>query len=386
MTEAAAIPAVATPLAAAPPCAMDASVPAAPALPAELPFLTPSFLTPPFLTPPFLAVVIPVLYEEGYIEPCLRSLLPQLPPGRHEVLVMDGGSTDRTPAIVAALAREHPALRLVPNPRRIQSAACNLAARIADPRATVLLRADAHADYPPGFVASCLAALEQSGATSVVVPMRTVGVLPFQRAVAAAQNSRLGNGGSAHRGRGRSGPRSGPVEHGHHAAFRRDFFLRLGGYDERFTHNEDAEHDLRALAAGGRVWMCGDAPVTYFPRTTPQALWRQYLRHGAGRARTLLTHRRIPRPRQAVPLAVLAGTVGGLALSPLVPGLLALPVSYALLCLGWGVAASVRARDPALLGMALAAAIMHHAWAVGFLREGAAHLRRAAPLPVPSPA
>ncbi len=339
----------------------------APALPAE---------------PPFVTVVVPVLNEERYVEACLRSLLPQLPPGRHEVLVLDGGSTDRTPAVVAALAREHPALRLVPNPRRIQSAACNLAARIADPRSTVLLRADAHADYPSGFVAACLAALEGSGATSVVVPMRTVGVLPFQRAVAAAQNSRLGNGGSAHRGRGRSGP----VEHGHHAAFRRDFFLRLGGYDERFTHNEDAEHDLRAHAAGGRVWMCGDAPVTYFPRATPRALWRQYLRHGAGRARTLLTHRRIPRPRQLVPLGVLAGTSGGLALAPLEPGLLALPASYALLCVGWGVLASVRARDPALLGMGLAAAVMHHAWALGFLRECAVHARRPAPAPIPSPA
>ena len=131
----------------------------------------------------------------------------------------------------------------------------------------MLLRADAHADYPPGFVAAVTEALAQPGVTSVVVPMRTVGVTPFQRAVAAAQNSRLGNGGSAHRGGG--GP-SGPVEHGHHAAFDRDAFLRLGGYDERFTHNEDAEHDVRATRAGGLVWMCREAPVTYFPRATLQ--------------------------------------------------------------------------------------------------------------------
>lgn len=334
---------------------------------------------------PFIAVAVPVLNEAGYIERCLRSLLPQLPPGACEVLVLDGGSTDGTQAIVQDLAREHPCLRLVHNPRRIQSAACNLAARIADPRARVLLRADAHADYPPGFVAHVVDAMARTGATSVVVPMRTVGVTAFQRAVAAAQNSRLGNGGSTHRAGAAPQP-SGPVEHGHHAAFDRDFFLRLGGYDERFTHNEDAEHDVRALAAGGHIWMCREAPVTYFPRARPGSLARQYARHGAGRARTLLTHRLRPKPRQMAPLAVLCGTAGGVLLSPVLPLLLAIPLAYALLCLGWGALAALRRHDPALLAMGLAAALMHHGWAIGFLRECLSWMRRPAPAVVPSPA
>ena len=327
---------------------------------------------------PFLAVMVPVLNEAQYIERCLRSLLAQLPPDRCDVLVLDGGSTDATRAIVEAVRAEHPCVRLVDNPRRIQSAACNLAARIADPRARILLRADAHADYPPDFIERCVRALVQTGASSVVVPMQTVGVSRFQRAVAAAQNSRLGNGGSAHRGAGASGP----VEHGHHAAFDRDFFLRLGGYDERFTHNEDAEHDVRALAAGGRIWMCREAAITYFPRARPWSLARQYARHGAGRARTLLTHRLVPRPRQMAPIAVLAGTLGGTALAPAAPMLLAIPASYALICLAWGALAALRARDPALLAMGLAAALMHHGWAVGFLRECLSRLRPA-PAPVP---
>ncbi len=61
---------------------------------------------------------------------------------------MDGGSTDRTVEIAHSMSAIHPNLRVVPNPKRIQSAAINLAARIADPRATALLQADAHALYP----------------------------------------------------------------------------------------------------------------------------------------------------------------------------------------------------------------------------------------------
>ena len=76
--------------------------------------------------------------------------------------------------------------------------------------------------------------------------MRTKGTGLFQKATALAQNSRLGNGGSQHRegGAGRW------TDHGHHALMRLDAFRAVGGYDETFSHNEDAELDYR-LAAGG---------------------------------------------------------------------------------------------------------------------------------------
>jgi hypothetical protein len=37
------------------------------------------------------------------------------------------------------------------------------------------------------------------------------------------------------------------------AAFRMDTFRNCGGYDETFTHNEDAEFDCRQTRLGGRV-------------------------------------------------------------------------------------------------------------------------------------
>lgn len=333
-------------------------------------------------SPPFIAVAVPVLNEERYIGPCLDSLLAQWPHDRMQILVLDGGSTDGTAAVVATYAGRHACVTLMPNPVRLQSAACNLAARIADPRAKLLLRADAHASYPPGFVQGCLDAMQRTGATSVVVPMRTVpdpvadhvddlgaavrgaaAGAGTQRAIAAAQNSRLGNGGSAHR----SGGGSRWVEHGHHALFDRAFFQRVGGYDETFSHNEDAELDRRAQRAGGRIWMHADAPVAYYPRRDLASLFRQYVRHGRGRARTLLKHRARPRLRQVLPLFVLAGCLGGLLLTPLHPAFGLAPLGYALLCLGWGAARAGQDGDLALLAMGPAAMAMHLGWAIGFL-------------------
>jgi succinoglycan biosynthesis protein ExoA len=316
-------------------------------------------------TLPFVSIVVPTLNEEAYIEACLASLLGQWPNGSYEILVMDGGSTDRTRSIVATLSAKHPAVVLQHNPRRLQSVAMNLAASLASSRATILVRADAHAHYAPDFVQCCVSALLRNEATSVVVPMRTQ-ALPgagVQHAIAAAQSSRFGNGGAAHR----NGGASGFVEHGHHAAFDRAFFRSIGGYDEEFTHNEDAELDIRSIAAGGRIWMCTDASVTYFPRDRFGPLARQYFRHGAGRAKTLRKHHIKPRPRQLAPVVALAGCAAGLAGALFAPVAASLAFIYPASCLSWGLARAIRERDPRLIVGGLALMTMHMSWALGFL-------------------
>jgi succinoglycan biosynthesis protein ExoA len=314
---------------------------------------------------PATAIIVPTLNEEHYIVPCLSSLLAIRPDYVRQIIVVDGGSTDRTVELVQEVARAEPVVSVLHNPKRLQSAAVNLAARLAAPEVRALLRADAHAVYPPGFIETCIAALGVWRADSVVVPVHTVGVTGLQRAVAAAQNSRLGNGGSAHR----TGTAAGRyVEHGHHAAFDRDAFLRIGGYDETFSHNEDAEFDHRLCLSGGRIWMAEQA-VTYFPRRTFVSLAQQYRRNGAGRARTIKLHRMRPRLRQLMPLILLAASLGGLALMPESRWFGLVPLLYALCCLAWGIIGAIRTRDAWLLAMGPAAITMHMAWAVGFIRS-----------------
>jgi succinoglycan biosynthesis protein ExoA len=330
---------------------------------------------------PATAVIIPALNEERYIIPCLESLLADPPACLHQIIVVDGGSTDRTVELVRDMARRRPGLSLLHNPRRLQAAAVNLAAHAAAAEVGVLLRADAHCLYPPNFIHDCVAALVARNAASVVVPLRTEGRRGLQRAIAAAQNSRLGNGGAAHR----IGATDRYVEHGHHAAFDRAAFLRIGGYDETFSHNEDAEFDYRLTRAGGRIWMarCG---VRYFPRSSLWRLARQYLRHGAGRARTIRLHRMRPRLRQLLPLAMLLALLASLALIPLSPLFAAIPLGYLLVATLWGGVVAIRGRDPWLLAMGGACLVMHMAWAIGFLscwlRRPVRHRATAGPRPV----
>lgn len=325
----------------------------------------------------FVSIVMPALNEERHITDAIRSITPRDPDFDYEILVLDGGSRDGTARIVEDLARNDARIRLVNNPKRIQAAAVNLAARVADPRATILLRADCHAEYPQDFVATCLKAMTERDCASVVVPMLTVGVGCVQTAIAAAQNSRLGNGGSLHRLAGSSGY----VEHGHHAAIDRAAFLAVGGYAEDMKANEDAEFDRRLALSGRRIWLCGEATMKYFPRATIAGLARQYFAYGWGRATTCLRHGIKPRARQMAPVAALLATAFSLAGSLFDARFLLIALAYVAACVIWGVVDAARARNVCVALSGPMAIVMHMAWGSGFLTRLAVQRRPAAAAP-----
>jgi succinoglycan biosynthesis protein ExoA len=225
-----------------------------------------------------------------------------------------------------------------------------------------MIRCDAHSSYPPNFCRRLLETLERVDADAVVVPMDSYGESGLQRAIAWVSNSPIGTGGAAHR----AGRRSGFVDHGHHAAFRMDRFRRAGGYDETFSHNEDAELDCRQRALGARVYLDAEIRVGYQPRARLRDLWRQYFRYGAGRSRTARRHPGSLRLRQLAVPTHLAISLLALGVSPLFPAALAWPAFYLVVLGGTSIALAVRHRDVAGLWAGPAAAVMHTAWACGF--------------------
>jgi succinoglycan biosynthesis protein ExoA len=141
-------------------------------------------------------------------------------------------------------------------------------------------------------------------------------------------------------------------------------FRAVGGYDETFSHNEDAELDVRLRRAGYRIWMTPDPVYTYYPRRTVRALARQYFWFGHGRARTVLRHREANLRQLAVapvvPALLVAGLVprSRLARSPMVLWLVAvLAASHA---------TARTARPAEQAQVALAVGVMHGAWSAGF--------------------
>lgn len=316
--------------------------------------------------------VIPALNEAAHIEEVLSQLLTDTGDLALRIVVADGGSTDDTCRIVQRFALTHPNVLLIHNPARIQSSAVNSAVRRYGRDADVLVRADAHAIYPRGYCRKLVETLERVGAQAVVVPMDSLGETPFQRAVAWASDSPIGSGGSAHRG----GKRSGFVDHGHHAAFRMDAFRAAGGYDDSFTHNEDAELDCRQRALGARIYLDSDIRVGYRPRKGIGPLFWQYFKYGAGRSRTVRRHPTSLRLRQlAVPAHLLLSLAAPLLLPWTYWGLL-WPAAYLTVLALSSVLLAVRHRALCALWCGVAALVMHSAWALGFFAGFGQHRER----------
>jgi succinoglycan biosynthesis protein ExoA len=306
-------------------------------------------------------IVIPALNEAPVIARVIEQILADDGLVDPLVVVADGGSTDGTREIVARIAARDPRVKLMSNPGKLQSCGMNLAARLMGGERPWMVRVDAHADYPANYASTLIEEARRVGAHSVVVSMDTRGETWFQRAVAAAQNSVLGTGGSAHR----LASEGQWVDHGHHALFHADSFERVGGYDESFSHNEDAELDYRLAQAGGRIWLTDKVRIGYYPRATPRALWKQYFSYGKGRARTVLKHYTPLKIRQAVPLAI-APAVASLALAPFFWAFAIPAVMWMLAALGLGLAVGAKERDTAAFASGPAAMIMHLAWSAGF--------------------
>lgn len=274
---------------------------------------------------PFVTVGIPCLNEEDFIEDVVERVLGQnYPQGKLEVLVADGGSTDRTLAILAELERRDARVRCIPNPGRIQAAGMNEIIRQA--KGEVLIRLDAHADYADDYIRRCVEVLERTGADNVGGAARSLAKNWFQKALCAALDSPLGVGGSKYR----DADNEGFVESVFNGAFRRRVFETAGMYDPGAITNEDAELNQRILEGGGRIYLSRDIVAYYYPRDSYRGLAKQYFKYGQGRARTLLKHGGLPSIRPLVPFLFVVGGMGMMATRKRHPFTLPAFAAYAL--------------------------------------------------------
>ena len=296
---------------------------------------------------PTVSVIIPVFNEERHIDGCLDAVAAQTYDGPVEVLVVDGRSTDRTRALVG----RRPGVRLLDNPRRIQAAALNIGLREAT--GDVVVRVDGHCTIAVDYVASCVDALERTGAVMVGGAMRPVAEGWRQRGIAAAMSSRLGAGPA----RFHLGGPSGWVDTVYLGAYRRENALAVGGYAEDVGVNEDAEFAIRMSARGG-IWYDETIRSTYVPRSGFRPVVRQFYRYGRSRAATVRRHPRRLRVRQLL--------APGLVVGLLSPQRRPVAAAYGVAVIA-GAAARKAGERNAAPAYAVTLPAMHLSWGVGFI-------------------
>lgn len=300
--------------------------------------------------------MLPILNEAGALDACLESLAKQDYRGPVEILVAEGGSTDGTRARLDQWKQRLGSLRVVENPRRLQSHGLNLLATTAS--ADILIRADAHTRYAPDYIRRSVEALQKTGATAVGGPMVPRAVTSFGRAVERAFRSTIGIGPAAFHHTDQ--PRIADTVY--LGATRRSTWIENGGM-RTFPSGvaEDADFYYRLRNQGGIVLVDPTIVTSYQPRETVTGLWRQFYRYGLGKAEMLHVNGEFPSWRPLAPLALVLGLTAGVVFWMLgIPWLLAVGLG------GWLLVMLIASRlNPLVL---FAMAVMHLSYGLGLLR------------------
>ncbi len=295
-----------------------------------------------------ISFVMPVRNEEKYLEEAVRAVLQQEFNGSTELVLAIGPSHDKTAEVAQELTKTYPQLKVVDNPGGDTATGLNLA--IAASKYKVVIRVDAHSTLPAGYAQLAHQILAETNAANVGGKMVAEGKTEFQKAVAYGYNNRIGLGGGAFH----VGTKAGEADSVYLGCFQRSWLDKVGGFDPKWVRGQDWELNKRLREAGGKIWFDPRLTVTYYPRSSWQALAKQFFSTGVWRgALTREAPGESAARYWAPPMLVLASLFG-------------LPFTLYLLVIAFAAMNAGELKPATRLWLMIVLPTMHFAWGLGF--------------------
>ncbi|MEI4485371.1 glycosyltransferase [Frigidibacter sp. MR17.14] len=294
------------------------------------------------MSAPDVSVILPLYNDRETLPAVLAALAAQRTARRVEVIVVDDGSTDGGPALVAA------PVRLVTQANAGPAAARNRGAEAAG--GALLLFLDSDCVPPPDWIERMAAAVTgRFDAVMGTIRAANDGVVP--RLVQLEVEDRYRGMAAA----------TGGVDFiaAPACGVRAEVFRALGGFDARLRTAEDVEFAYRLTAAGHRIAFTDRVPVAHAHQRT----WGQFLRakhqRALGRLRVFALFPAKMRRDSWTPLSLklqfacvalaLALALPALALPPVGPLLVAALLASAV-ALGWPLVRATARAERSLIG------------------------------------
>tara|TARA_B100001250_G_scaffold300104_1_gene261791 strand:- start:25865 stop:26917 length:1053 start_codon:yes stop_codon:yes gene_type:complete len=228
-----------------------------------------------------VSIIIPILNEIKHIEKCVDSVISSTNGIEDmELILVDGGSNDGTIDVLESLSRKYPFISILHNEKKMIGAGINIG--IENSTGKYIVRLDAHAIFPNGYIETLIETLEKESPEIVNVGGALI-TLPSEddivaKSISVVLSSRIGVGNSPFRVGSIDQPKF--VSTVPFGCYRREIFDEIGVFNENVPRSEDLELSQRIINAGKKILMIPEVSSTYFSRGDFMSFFHQQFDNG----------------------------------------------------------------------------------------------------------
>jgi len=209
-----------------------------------------------------ISIIIPTLNEERYITSCLDSIFAS-PLNSYEIIVVDGGSEDKTLSIVREYQSKYLNLKLLHNPKKFTPISMNIG--IKESNGEFIFIISAHAEYQDNYFSLLVEKIQQLGANCVggVLETEVKNKNRKSNSIKKILTHRFGVGNAEFRIGSEEIKEVDTVAFG---CYTRDTFEKFGLYNEKLIRNQDIELNKRIINGGGSIYLIPFVKAIYYAR------------------------------------------------------------------------------------------------------------------------
>jgi len=236
-----------------------------------------------------VSVIVPCFNEEKYIANCIYSLLNNgIDHEQLDIIIIDGGSSDKSVSIINAYIENFSCIRLFHNEKTITPVSLNIGVKNAT--AEYFLIASAHASFENGYIQECLNAIEKYKADVIggVIETTTLTQNKLTNSIVAVLSHAMGVGNSMFRLGTRNVIEVDTVPYG---LYKREVFEEVGFYNEKLVRNQDIEFSKRLKRHGKKIVLIPGISCKYFARENLKDIAKNNYLNGFWNIKTVLITR-----------------------------------------------------------------------------------------------
>ena len=252
-----------------------------------------------------ITIIMPIRNEINFITKTLDAVANQTyPKNSIQLIISDGMSDDGTRDVIKNYSKHNDKILLIDNPERIVSTGFNRALNHA--LGSIIIRVDGHCIIDKDYVMNCVTVIRKINADCVGGYIINHNDNFIGKVINIGQSSSFGVGNVSFRKNQEKGKYVDTLAFG---AYKRNVFLKIGGYDKELIRNQDDEFNFRLIQNGGKIWLDSKIKSHYFPRNTLRKLFLQYFQYGFYKIRVIQKRKNFSSWRHLIPASFCIGII-----------------------------------------------------------------------------